>query len=87
MKNISLMVQNSIPDTELELCDNALVDAVASHYGMLYRKHGIPFSFELDLPAELPVSKIDLCSVLSNLLENALEASLQDGNPQDGRSK
>ena len=70
-------VQNSIPDTELELCDNALVDAVASHYGMLYRKHGIPFSFELDLPAELPVPKIDLCSVLSNLLENALEASLR----------
>ena len=44
---------------------------------MLYRKQGIPFSFNLDLPAELPVPKIDLCSVLSNLLENALEASLK----------
>ena len=70
-------VQDNIPDTGLALCDNAFVDAVASHYGMLYRKQGIPFSFKLDLPAELPVSKIDLCSVLSNLLENALEASLK----------
>lgn len=70
-------VQDSIPDTGLELCDNAFVDTVASHYGILYRKQGIPFSFKLDLPAELPVSKIDLCSVLSNLLENALEASLK----------
>ena len=70
-------VQDSIPDSGLALCDNAFVDTVASHYGMLYRKQGIPFSFKLDLPAELPVPKIDLCSVLSNLLENALEASLK----------
>ena len=30
----------------------------------------------LDLPECLPVDEIDLCLVLSNLLENALEASL-----------
>jgi len=69
-------VQASIPDAELDLCDNAAVDSVASHYGLLCRKQGIPFSFELDLPRELPVPEIDLCLVLSNLLENALEASL-----------
>ncbi len=40
-------------------------------------QEGIPFSFELDLPRELPVPEIDLCSVLSNLLENALETSLR----------
>ncbi len=68
--------QASIPDAGLNLCDNAAVDSVASHYGLLCRKQSIPFSFELDLPRELPVSEIDLCLVLSNLLENALEASL-----------
>ena len=36
----------------------------------------IPFSVRLDLPECLPVDEIDLCLVLSNLLENALEASL-----------
>jgi len=69
-------VQASIPDAGLDLCDNAAVDSVASHYGLLCRKQGIPFSFELDLPRELPVPEIDFCLVLSNLLENALEASL-----------
>ncbi len=69
--------QESIPDTGLDLCDNAAVDSVASHYGLLCRKQGIPFSFELDLPCRLPVPEIDLCLVLSNLLENALEASLR----------
>jgi len=70
-------VQESIPDTSLDLCDNTAVDSVASHYGLLCRKQGIPFSFALDLPCELPVPEIDLCLVLSNLLENALEASLR----------
>ena len=31
----------------------------------------------LDLPETLPVDEMDLCLVLSNLLENALEASLR----------
>ncbi len=70
-------VQEGIPDAELNLCDNAAVDSVAGHYGLLCHKQDIPFSFTLDLPQELPVSEIDLCSVLANLLENALEASLR----------
>ena len=70
-------VQNSLPDADLNLCDNTAVDSVASHYGLLYRKHNIPFSFELDLPENLPVPEPDLCLTMSNLLENALEASLK----------
>ena len=69
--------QDSIPDAELNLCDNPAADSVASHYALLCRKCDIPFSFELDLPFELPVREIDLCLAMSNLLENALEASLK----------
>lgn len=69
-------VRGNIPSTEMNLCENAIVDGVAGHYGLMYRKHNIPFVFELDLPKELPVPEVDLCVVLSNLLENALEASL-----------
>ena len=35
------------------------------------------FHAQLDLPEALPVDEIDMCLVLSNLLENALEASLR----------
>lgn len=69
--------RGEIPDIDLHLCDNTAVDSVAGHYGLLCRKAQIPFSFGLDLPAELPIPEIDLCLVLSNLLENALEASLR----------
>lgn len=69
--------QESIPDAELSLCDNPAVDGIVSHYGMLCRKNEIPCHMELDLPPVLPIPEIDLCLVLSNLLENALEASLR----------
>ena len=32
---------------------------------------------QIDLPEHLPIDEVELCLVLSNLLENALEASLR----------
>lgn len=77
LKTYLAKAQKSIPEAGLNLCDNPAIDGVAGHYGMLYRKNNIPFSMELDLPSPLPVSEMDFCLVLSNLLENALEASLR----------
>lgn len=70
-------VRGQIPETELGLCDNTAVDSVAGHYAAVFRKRDIPCEFKLDLPSELPVSTTDICIVLSNLLENAYEASLK----------
>ncbi len=67
----------NIPDAELTFCDHPAVDAVAGYYAELCRKNRIPYSFSFDLPAKVCVPEIDLCLVLSNLLENALEASLK----------
>lgn len=70
-------VQGNIPTGDLGLCENVVVDSVAGYFAPLYRENGIPLSFRLDLPRSLPVPDTDLCSVLSNLLENAMEASLR----------
>lgn len=70
-------VQGNIPTGDLGLCKNAVVDSVAGYFAPLYRENGIPLSFGLDLPRDLPVPDTDLCSILSNLLENAMEASLR----------
>lgn len=70
-------VQGNIPTGDLGLCKNAVVDSVAGYFSPLYRENGIPLSFSLDLPRDLPVPDTGLCSVLSNLLENAMEASLR----------
>ena len=69
--------QGNIPAGDLGLCANAVVDSVAGYFSPLYKENGVPLSFALDLPRDLPVPDTDLCSVLSNLLENAMEASLR----------
>lgn len=75
--NYLAKVQGDIPAGDLGLCENAAADSVAGYFASLYREHGIPFTFTLGLPRELPVPDTDLCSVLSNLLENAMEAGLR----------
>ena len=64
-----------MPGAELSLCSNPAVDGVAGYYAALFRREGVPFSFLLDLPRKLPAAELDVCVALSNLLENALEAS------------
>lgn len=70
-------VQGSIPEGDLGLCENTAVDSVAGYFAMRCREQGIPVTFALDLPQQLAVPEIDLCSVLSNLLENAMEAGMK----------
>ena len=68
-------VSDSIPADGIQLCENQAVDGVAGRYSALSRRSGVPFTCQLDLPPALPVSEMDVCVVLQNLLENALEAS------------
>ena len=66
-----------IPNLELHFCENRAADSVVGYYCALAKRENIPYSVQLDLPECLPVDEINLCLVLSNLLENALEASLR----------
>lgn len=65
-----------IPSSDLNLCGNPAADGVAGHYAELLRREEVAFDCVLDLPRKLPAAEMDVCVVLSNLLENALEASL-----------
>lgn len=60
----------------MSFCENRAADSVVGYYCTLAKREGIPFRAKLDLPQALPVDEIDTCLVLSNLLENAFEASL-----------
>ena len=66
-----------IPDLDMNFCENRAADSVVGHYCALAKRENIPYSVQIDLPECLPVDEINLCLVLSNLLENALEASLR----------
>ena len=66
---------NKIPNSDLHFCENQAVDSVIGYYSALARRESIPFQAQIALPSRLAIDEIDLCLVLSNLLENALEAS------------
>ncbi len=65
-------------------CENPAVNAVVCHYAGLAEQAAIPTEIELDTPRKLTVDFLELSMVVSNLLENAIQACgrLTDGtNP------
>lgn len=54
---------------------NRMVDAVVNNYISRAKLYDIQLKTILAMPAQLPYQDADLCSLLANLLDNALEAS------------
>ena len=57
-----------------EYSKNRVVNVLANHFDSLATRQGIQFELRCDLEGELPMADADLTAILSNLLENALEA-------------
>ena len=65
----------SIHDKEpLSLVQNVVVDVLVRYYERMARKDGVEFNARIEVGQELAISDANLCAVLSNLLENAIEA-------------
>lgn len=58
----------------VEYSGHPVVNVLAQHYAQLAEKHGVSLTFKLEISRNIKVSEADLCAVLSNLLENGLEA-------------
>lgn len=56
------------------LCAHRVVDAVVATKARAFEDSGVPASFRLDVPPDLPFSNVDMCALLSNVLDNALRA-------------
>lgn len=69
--------QSKLPNLEMHFSDNRAVDSVIGYYWGSAQQENISFLVQIDLPEALPVDEMDVCLVLSNLLENALEASIR----------
>ena len=58
----------------LTFCENHIADVVLRHFSVLAEKEGIEFVVDAQLAESIFVEDADLCNLISNLLENALEA-------------
>ena len=53
---------------------NFALNAVCTSYAEKARKYGIDYDVELDFPEHLSVNEPEVCALLGNLLENAVDA-------------
>ncbi len=69
-------------DTDLNTVDtvvktgNPMADAILSSKISLARARKIPVHVDAHIPVQLTMSELDLCVILGNLFDNAIEASL-----------
>lgn len=57
------------------LCENETADIVLSAKAQAMEQAGVNARFGVSLPKELPLAPTDLCALLGNALDNALEAA------------
>ncbi len=55
-------------------CENIVANSILGYYSLKFKKGEIPFRCAGNIPKQLSVSDSDLCVVLGNALENAMEA-------------
>lgn len=55
--------------------ENSIVDALINYKYTIARRFGIEFTVKLEIPMQLPFDSADLCIILGNALDNALEAN------------
>ena len=55
---------------------NPMADAILNSKISLARSKGIPVRADASVPVKLSISELDLCVILGNLFDNAIEASL-----------
>lgn len=60
---------------------NSIIDAIVSYKSMVCANKGIKFEYSLSLLPELSIDAIDISSVMSNLIDNAIEAAEKTPEP------
>ena len=74
MEYTSMYAAESTGLSSFTFCENYVVDVILRHFAAIAQREGIRYEVDAAIPETLPIDNADLCTVISNLLENALEA-------------
>lgn len=66
--------QNELTKTIPVLCRNFAADSIIKHYMNLAISKNIDFETDLTIPEHIGINSLDLCVILGNSLENAVDA-------------
>jgi len=71
LKSISELVE--VGDMEIN-CGHSLADSICTHKGNIAANKGIDLKVKGRIHEQIPLMPVDLCTILSNALDNAIEA-------------
>jgi len=63
-------------------CENVVANSILGYYSLMAKKAGIQFYSTCSIQKQLSVNDTDLCIVLGNAVENAIEACKKLDNPE-----
>ena len=64
-----------LPQNEIiSYCKNNALNAILNHYTSVAKLNNIKLKVDIDIPDELNISDVDLCSITGNILDNAVTA-------------
>lgn len=61
---------------QTDFCENKIIDAILYNKSIVAKKEHIDFSTAIYVPNNISIEQIDLISLYTNLLDNAIESSL-----------
>lgn len=64
----------SVTISKKQFCCHPVVDALLEDKSRICEKYGIQLTCEVDVPENLLISNVELCSVFANILDNAINA-------------
>ena len=74
------IVGSSVLKGSRQVCGNTAANAVLAAKTEEMARCGLHGDFQVSLPENLPVAEIDLCALLGNALDNAMEAAVKAEN-------
>ncbi len=74
---LSVYSQNISQNDIVSYCKNRPLNALLNHYIAEADFNNIKINLGIDLPDELNISDIDLCSITGNILDNAITANIK----------
>ena len=73
--------EQRLPRNEVTFfCKNNAFNALLNYYAHLATQCGVTFQLDINLPEKTPISDVDLCNMVGNILENAFHAAQKVDN-------
>lgn len=73
---IAKLMPVCLNEGDLPICENHVVNIILQHYRAMADAKGIKIKISADIPQSLPVPDMDLCIIFGNLVENSIEACI-----------